>query len=612
MWSVINIVVSSILCFAKGEETLRGQVLRKRIREHTNVDLDYNVRQIDESESTSWPTYSPNTPWPTRPPWTSSPTVSPRPTNQPTTRTQSPTISSSPTVSYQPTYTGGCMNLTFSMLLPPKTLEVYKIMWYVSSDEIDFDWFGIDDDYIDSDDDYIDVGIWGPIVYDIEWDGKNWDGSSTYLPNTILVEHSNGTNTNEQKLCIPEGDYTFHARVSGEIRQPGSKQLPFHGNTALVDYDDGVPEEGFGVNNSWFILSSGDDNIACGDLLSGWEDIAEENRYVDGYNLQFTLPPNNASGINATSSSSSSCFGIDDGVGRNDIALKTLQCYYSAFDYDFDPDLRNELLNLDKMINLRIVNPDMWFSEECGQLLSNACNNRNSLGFTDDQMDEFCAYHQCAIDKRSAYYDNSSHECECLYNQWDCKYGRMGCTKESLRGTSLECCGNTGNSCICMLKPLCMDGDMEMCGDYASNCCAEGNDNCKCDYSTKSCIGQLQDENDSNNYGGSCMEADMSCAQCDGFYGLGGCSGSIINHCERGCDYWTNLCLEYPGVSCDIAAGKSVYCFIMRFLMFNMNFRLLLLYLTLGTSFELNLPLLDCLCEPYVLTEVTIISLSSS
>jgi len=219
------------------------------------------------------------------------------------------------------------------MLLPPKTLEVYKIMWYVSSDEIDFDWFGIDDDYIDSDDDYIDVGIWGPIVYDIEWDGKNWDGSSTYLPNTILVEHSNGTNTNEQKLCIPSGNYTLHARVSGEIRRPGSKQPSFHGNTALVDYDDGVPEEGFGVNNSWFILSSGDDNIACGDLLSGWEDIAEENRYVDGYNLQFTLPPNNASGINATSSSSSSCFGIDDGVGRNDIALKTLQCYYSAFDY---------------------------------------------------------------------------------------------------------------------------------------------------------------------------------------------------------------------------------------------------------------------------------------
>ena len=57
MWSVINIVISIILCFAKGEETLRGQVLRKRIREHTN-DLDYNVRQINESdESTPFPTF---------------------------------------------------------------------------------------------------------------------------------------------------------------------------------------------------------------------------------------------------------------------------------------------------------------------------------------------------------------------------------------------------------------------------------------------------------------------------------------------------------------------------------------------------------------------------
>jgi hypothetical protein len=527
MWSVINIVVSSILCFAKGEETLRGQVLRKRIREHTNVDLDYNVRQIDESdeslptfsptvlptkspnvraiddesESNSYPTYAPNTPWPTWPPWTSSPTVSPRPTNvpsttssptvsprptnEPTTKTQSPTISSPPSISHEPTYTGGCMNLTLSLLLPPKALENYKIIWLFSSDDqMDSDnWFGIDDgidDYIIYNiEDHIDEGIWGPVVYDIEWDGveEDWYGklapSSTYLPNTILVEHSNGTNTKEQKLCIPQGNYTFHARVSGEIRQPGWFEVPFHGNTAVASY---FGEEGFGVNNSWFILSSGDDNIASGDLLSGWEDTAEENRYVDGFTLQFTLPP-----INASSSSPS--FSIDYGVGRNDIALKTLQCYYSAFDYDFDPDLKNELMNLDKLINLRIINTDVWFSDTCGEVLKEACNSRNSLGFTDDLMDEFCAYHQCAIDKRSAYYDNSSHECECLYNQWDCKYGRMGCTKDSLRGTSLECCGNTGNSCICMLKPLCMDGDMEMCGDYAANCCAEGDDNCKCDYS---------------------------------------------------------------------------------------------------------------------------------
>jgi hypothetical protein len=45
MW--LAIIVISILCFAKGEETLKGQV-RQRIREHTNVDIDYNVRAIDD------------------------------------------------------------------------------------------------------------------------------------------------------------------------------------------------------------------------------------------------------------------------------------------------------------------------------------------------------------------------------------------------------------------------------------------------------------------------------------------------------------------------------------------------------------------------------------
>jgi Leucine-rich repeat (LRR) protein len=425
-------------------------------------------------------------------------------------------------------------------------------MWYVirSDDEIDIDWCYIEG-FIE---DYIDQGAWGPVVYDIEWDGQDryddsWGGipPSTYLPNTILVEHSNGTNTNEQKLCIPEGDYTLHARVSGGISRPGWSQQPFHGNTALVDTYDGV-EEGFGVSNSWFILSSGDDNLACGDLLSGWENIAEENRYTDGYTLQFTLPP--GSGINA--SSSYSCLGMDD-AGRNDIALKTLQCYYSAFDYDFDPGLRNELINLDEMIKSRLINTDAWFSNECGQLLSEACNSSKSLGFTDDQFDEFCAYHQCAIDKRTPYWDNSSHECDCLYNQWDCKHGRLGCT-EDLRENSLECCGNTGNSCLCMLEPLCMDGETEKCGDYATNCCADGDDSCKCDYSTKSCIGQLQDGGDVHY--GSCNEADVSCAQCGGFYTLGGGCGAIISHCERGCDYWTRMCLEYPGASCHIAAGR--------------------------------------------------------
>jgi hypothetical protein len=113
----------------------------------------------------------------------------------------------------------------------------------------------------------------------------------------------------------------------------------------------------------------------------------------------------------------------------------------------------------------------------------------------------------------------------------------------------------------------------------------------------------------------------MSCAQCDGFYGLGGCSGSIINHCERGCDYWTNLCLEYPGVSCDIAAGRccgSTVCYglhnpswkVRVSVILSCEFRCSIkvkVYLT--TSFELSLPLFDCLYKSHVLTEVTIISL---
>ena len=394
------------------------------------------------------------------------------------------------------------MDLTIALLLPPKTLQRYEISWILSTikDGKEVEW-GMD--------------------YKINWDGSKpykWDGPNL-IPNSILVEHANGTNIKNETVCLPEGSYTFNATATGS-----------HGG----QYFDGLEwQGGLGVNNAWFILSSGEKSIACGDLNAGIE---------EPFTMTFQLPTNDDSELVG----SCQVEDISGDIASFDTLLNPLQCYYSAFDYDLE----------ECYFPIKTIDSEVWKNEECGAILADACEDGKALGFSDDDdMKDFCAYHQCVYQRDTLDFDFSQSQdardaqCLCLELHWDCSHG-SGCdqTKEK----ALNCCNDDGgDSCECILKPMC-DNLNERCGQVAHYCCPEQDDSCKCEYHKKACI--VSGVEGWSDIGG-CGSADQYCTpECGGWGDIG--YGPQFEYCERGCDQWSQICTKYPSPACDWAAGR--------------------------------------------------------
>jgi len=347
------------------------------------------------------------------------PTPNPTSSSDPTLALISP--SESPSTSSSPTHPAGCMDLTIAILLPPQTND-----W--NDDKSSFYWRVRNDTGIND----VDWIIQYDVASLIEGDLHYGDYSS------IVVEHARGTNSKNEKICLPEGNYTF----VGKMRSSSD--------------NDHVE------NNVWFVLYSNGTKIGRGDLI----------RAAIEFQLPFELIGGDKEEPGSTTNEGS--------LGGE---LEPLQCYFDAFNYE------------------NVERGEVWFSEKCGPMLEDACQNYNVVGFTDDvdfsEIDDFCAYHKCAYDAigtDSTFQEWASSgeflNCECLYHSWDCEHGSGGCESD-LRKKALECCDND-TGCDCLGELNCYEGNLTSCGVVADYCCGDEDGGCQCDYAKTACDGSLQ------------------------------------------------------------------------------------------------------------------------
>jgi hypothetical protein len=424
------------------------------------------------------------------------PTISPAPTLT-KLPSESPTMSASPSTlpSFSPTYTGGCMNLSIAVLFPAKTFSSLRFMWRVNTATSDGN----------------------EVTWEIPYDLKYFDTSSSLAPNwlgygidaksnSIAVEHANGTNSLDEEICLPAGRYSFG--YSGlEALKLFSSRLAYS-------------ENDWGVRRTMFVLLSGDEQIiACGDLFR--DDRFVSFDYSHDRAMSFDLP------FEQEEEDSKKCSG-----GMNDI-LTPMQCYQQAFNFTmvYD-DVDNDY------IEKKEINRDVWFNQECGSILSNACKNRmDTLGFDDAMGESFCEYFEC---------EETYPSCECLYHQWDCNHG-SGCGEGD---AALECCESDKDDCHCILmKDECVDvfGDINKCTDYANHCCLDSDDECKCKYKRHAVLDSIQQSKyRSDEIFDLFSGFDESCFGC----------WSIGDRCESACTYWEKVCVENPGWICEYAARR--------------------------------------------------------
>ncbi|KAL7456163.1 hypothetical protein ACHAWC_007673 [Mediolabrus comicus] len=431
-----------------------------------------------------------------------SPTMSVPPSSLPSS-SGSPTMSASPSTlpSVSPTYTGGCMNLSIAVLFPAKTFTELSFNLRVNTTTSDG------------------TEIMWEIPYYVIY--SYYDVIDT-KSNSIAVEHANGTNSLDEEICLPAGRYSFgYSNMEAYL---------YSGTRDLLTYS----ENGWGVRRTMFVLLSGDQTIACGDL--GVEPF--DDRVVS-----FDLPL-------MQEEDSMKCSG-----GINDI-LTPMQCYQRAFNFTSTFDFAAVYDGY--YIEKEEINRDVWFNEEVGSILSNACKNRmDTLGFDDAMGEAFCAYFECAYPDPEGTYPS----CECLYHEWDCNHG-SGCGEGD---AALECCESGGNDCHCVLmKDECDDGlgDVNKCTDYANHCCLDGDDECNCKYKRPAVLDSIQQNKDlvpqfkSPQFGDDMFGDDI-------FDLLGrldescfGCDYSSFGICEGACTYWEKVCVENPGGICEYAADN--------------------------------------------------------
>jgi hypothetical protein len=384
------------------------------------------------------------------------------------------------------------MNLSIAVLFPAKTFTSLSFDWRVNTTTSDG------------------TEIKWEMPYDLHRSDKE-------IINSIVVEHANGTNSLGEEICLPAGRYSFGYSTYNEIDS-------FYGLT--------YSENGWG--GTMFVLLSGDEQIiACGDLFHevvvGSHDLLFHEGVVGSHVrvVSFDLPLEQQE-------DSKKCSG-----GINDI-LVPMQCYHQAFDPD---EFQLE------------INRDVWFDEECGNILSNACKNRmDTLGFDDAMGEAFCEYFECAY----PYSEETYLSCECLYHKWDCNHG-SGCGEGD---AALECCeSGRRDDCHCILmRDECRDGlgDINKCTDYANHCCLDSDHECKCKYKRPAVLDSIQQNKDVVPlYGDEIFdllsELDESCFGC---WSNGDRYGE---ECEGACTYWEKVCMENPGGICEYAAKKCCY-----------------------------------------------------
>ena len=406
------------------------------------------------------------------------PTLSSLPSTLPSASpSDAPTLSLLPSTppSSSPTYTGGCMDMTISMLLPAKTFTSLDLTLRVTTTSSDGTEMNVE------------------IPYEL-----NSDDANSITNKRLALD-------GEESFCLPTGTYT----------------LSYDGSSVPSWFEFPYWDDGLGVNRTLFTLSSsGDDEgqriITCGDLFHSEA-------------ISFDLPP--------TTSLSSN---IKKCAGEN--VFTPMQCYQKAFNFTVG------IFSID---HVKEINQNVWFGQECGSLLSDACKDKsNVLGFENGAMDDFCAFFECAYPDPNGTFPS----CECFYRKWHCNHG-AGCRSEPDYVTAaLLCCESSGNSCDCELKQQCSEGigDTEKCGEYAQYCCLGDNDDddgneCKCNYFKHACLGSLR--NNDAIEGGSCMQSDEYCFDCPRL--VMGETG-----CESACTFWVDACLANPGPVCDYAAER--------------------------------------------------------
>mmetsp|Transcript_3099 Transcript_3099/g.5688 ORF Transcript_3099/g.5688 Transcript_3099/m.5688 type:complete len:2005 (+) Transcript_3099:213-6227(+) len=423
-------------------------------------------------------------------PLCAAPTISPQPTlsSPPTpnpTSSSDPTLalispSETPSASSSPTHPASCMDLTIALLMPPRTND-----W---NDDKSAFWWRLRDGTDIKTVDWI-------IEYDVN---SLIEGDFRYGEyNSIVIEHARSTNSRNEKICLPEGNYSFIGQMK-----------------SLSENDDAG-------KSVWYVLYFNGRKIGRGDLI----------REKFDFQLPFELIGGDKEGPGSTTN--------EESLGGE---LEPLQCYFDAFNYE----------NVDRR--------EVWFSEKCGPMLEDACQNDHALGFTNDvdfpEIDDFCAYHRCAYDAigtDSTFQEWASSgeflNCECLYHSWDCEHGSGGCESD-LRKNALECFE------VCPeINRRCGRGDGQSCLGFANNCCSDVDGDCKCEYMKKSCTASLKGLSINEKYlSQECLEAEEIC--CEDCKPVWQFDDVRIETCRCGCDVWEPICATHRGQACEFFAGR--------------------------------------------------------
>ncbi|KAL7522270.1 hypothetical protein ACHAWX_006963, partial [Stephanocyclus meneghinianus] len=320
---------------------------------------------------------------------------------------------------------------------------------------------------------------------------------------TVIIEHSQESDSNGESLCFPPGKYKFSHHPDG---------MPY------VLYSEGTLVECGLYDYSIFVLPfNSSDPSTCYDAVDDWGGLA--------------FCPN---------ITCSDVEGKDDCVN---MAMEPIHCFYLGWEKENGG------------------NRTAWFADNCAKIFDDVCQStsldveHDHIGFFHQQFVEiYCPFFQCAYPAYQSYMEGGTleeyHGCNCLYEQSICP----NCSQA-------ECCFDGGSekstesdivrSCICVIEPLCNIGNVEMCDVALEFCCPV-----KLDLEERMTCEQTalhytcQDSIKHNNNNGDlsvCHRA--SSAKCDDDEDTYGCE----------CRYWETLCTENAihGSVCEEAVG---YC----------------------------------------------------
>jgi hypothetical protein len=332
-----------------------------------------------------------------------------------------------------PSFEGGCVDLTVALLLPPSS-SGYEIYWNIASTA------------------EIMVDPWISASYKVD--------AGSPVENTFVLESSNGTNSNNKTVCLPEGPFNF------SVHQTCPNGVCFR---------DFVP----------YILSSNGRHLKCGLYYPNPDDFE--------FDLDYT---SSEATIDLLSSNSNS----DPEEGPDDSGCHSLPCIST-----------NEMSCLEeKLMPLKCFLGGTYFDDTCGDFLEESCRTRDALGFEQNntnssdleyfiatfpvKVDIICQYHQCAYENFQEKNWNEYYACECINDS-------SGCCVENKNNDSEGFTLST--SCQCIFEPECEVGNFDQCSIAAQYCYMAKDESLKCTHMKSAC-------RNSDNYI-FCEEAQAAC-----------------------------------------------------------------------------------------------------